>query len=161
MKKKTNKKSVDRSSEDGKFVTKQYAKEHPNTTEHEKVPIANSKNNTMKKIKLPSQFQIGADVNFITKHNKRHPASQKGVVMGVRFTEGKVWYDVKDKHFGVTNRDVDSCDVTADVAKEASAAPVKAKAVAKKTAPVKKAKAVKAPVAKKAAPKKTKSKGKK
>jgi hypothetical protein len=36
-------KEVDRSSITGRFVTERYAENHPNTTEHEHVPISNPK----------------------------------------------------------------------------------------------------------------------
>jgi hypothetical protein len=36
-------KEVDRSSITGRFVTERYAEKHPNTTEHEHVPISNPK----------------------------------------------------------------------------------------------------------------------
>ena len=36
-------KPVDRSAETGRFVTPEYARSHPKTTEHERAPISNPK----------------------------------------------------------------------------------------------------------------------
>jgi hypothetical protein len=36
-------KPIDRSAITGRFVTERYAEMHPNTTEHERVPVSNPK----------------------------------------------------------------------------------------------------------------------
>ena len=58
-------------------------------------------------MELPSQFQIGGQVEFLVSEKM----ALWGEVVGVRFTKGKVFYDIIDDTAAYVHRDIDSCDV--------------------------------------------------
>lgn len=59
--------------------------------------------------KLPSRFQIG-DVVVLLRHRSEHFKDDRGEVIGVQFTKGKVHYEVRLLDTG-REEVVDSCDV--------------------------------------------------
>ena len=54
-----------------------------------------------------SQFHMGQDVEFLTPKG----GECEGSVVGVRFTEAKVWYDIYSPYFGEVLRDIPSHNV--------------------------------------------------
>lgn len=60
-----------------------------------------------------SLLKITEQVEWKFSDNEQHPFDKYGVIVSVRFTKAKVWYDILDDYTGNVFRDIDSCNVKA------------------------------------------------